>query len=254
MKLRVLGCSGGSAPGRNLTGFLLDDVLAVDAGSLTTGIDIAAQGRVEAVLLTHAHLDHSWSFPLFLANRFTTRPGTVALHGSEAAIDAVMRHLFNDEVWPHHERFHVDGVPLVAFHPFPNGTSREVLPGWHVEAVGLHHTVPTQAFLVRRRGRSLIVAGDTAETDELWALANRQQDLRGLVLECSYPSDEADLAVLTGHLTPTTLSTELAKLRHDVPVFVTHVKPEYLGRVTRELAALADPRIRILADGEVHAL
>ena len=28
------------------------------------------QRRVEAVLLTHAHLDHCWTFPFFLANRF----------------------------------------------------------------------------------------------------------------------------------------------------------------------------------------
>jgi ribonuclease BN (tRNA processing enzyme) len=254
MKLRVLGCSGGSASGRRLTGFLLDDVLAVDAGSLTTALDLDAQGKVKAVLLTHAHLDHSWSFPLFLANRFTTMPGTVALHASEAAIEAVKRHLFNDEIWPHHERFQVAGVPLVAFHEFPNGASREVLPGWHVEAVGLNHTVPTQAFLIRRGNRSLIVAGDTAETDELWALANRQRDLAALVIECSFPDAEADLAALSGHLTPRTLASQLALLDHDVPVLVTHVKPEFVQEVAREIGALADSRIRILVDDEVLVL
>ena len=52
MRLRVLGCSGGSAPGHRLSCYLIDDVLAVDAGALTTGLEIPSQIRVEAVLLT----------------------------------------------------------------------------------------------------------------------------------------------------------------------------------------------------------
>ena len=57
MQLRVLGCAGGSAPGADLSCYLLDDVLAVDAGALTTTLDFKAQRRVQDVLLTHGHLE-----------------------------------------------------------------------------------------------------------------------------------------------------------------------------------------------------
>src|SRR5512138_3031779 len=100
MRMRVLGCSGGSAPGHELSGFLLDDVFAVDAGSLTTSLDLAAQRAVEAVALTHAHLDHCWSFPLFLANRYVPGTRTCALYGAEATLRAVSKSLFNGDVWP----------------------------------------------------------------------------------------------------------------------------------------------------------
>ena len=70
MRLRVLGCAGGSAPGHLLSSYLIDEVLAIDAGALTTALSVPGQRRVRAVAFTHGHLDHVWSLPLFLANRF----------------------------------------------------------------------------------------------------------------------------------------------------------------------------------------
>src|SRR5262249_27066673 len=82
VRLRVLGCAGGSAPSSQLSCYLLDDVLAVDAGALTTSLDFPAQRRVQDVLLTHGHLDHVWTLPLFLANRFGGKPVPCRIHGS----------------------------------------------------------------------------------------------------------------------------------------------------------------------------
>jgi ribonuclease BN (tRNA processing enzyme) len=251
MELRILGCAGGSAPGRRLSGYLLDDVLAVDAGSLTTGLPLAAQRAVQAVLLTHAHLDHCWSFPLFLANRFSGAPRTIPLHGPRAALEAVKAHLFNDAVWPRHEVFTVDGVPLVRFHEVEDGERFEVLPGYAVTAIGLDHTVATHAYLVRHEGVSLIVCGDTGPTDRLWEVANAQPDLRALVIECSFPDRLASLAAQSGHLTPATLAGELQKLERRAQVLVTHVKPEEHDAVVAELEALGNPAIHVLEDGEV---
>jgi 3',5'-cyclic-nucleotide phosphodiesterase len=254
MKLRVLGCAGGSAPGRQLSGFLVDDALAVDAGSLTTGLDIPSQRRVKAVLVTHAHLDHCWSFPLFLANRFADEPHPVTVHGPPATLAAVRSHFFNDEVWPHDEKFTVQGTALAAWRPIQDEERREVLPGYEVTAIGLSHTVPTQGYLVRHARRSVIVCGDTGPTTRLWEVANAAEDLGGLVIECSFPSDEAWLAGVSGHLTPALLGEELRRLEKDVPVLVTHVKPDRREQVQDELAALGDGRIVVLEDGQVHDL
>ena len=78
MNLRVLGCSGGSAPGRSPTSFLVDDVIAIDAGAITSALDGDEQRRVEHVVLSHAHLDHVATLPFLLDNRFGA-PGP-ALH------------------------------------------------------------------------------------------------------------------------------------------------------------------------------
>ena len=50
--------------------FVSPPLHAVDAGALTTTLDFGEQRRVQDVLLTHGHLDHVWTLPLFLANRF----------------------------------------------------------------------------------------------------------------------------------------------------------------------------------------
>jgi hypothetical protein len=40
MKLRVLGCQGGSAPLRHLPGLLLDDTVLLEAGSVTSTLSL----------------------------------------------------------------------------------------------------------------------------------------------------------------------------------------------------------------------
>ncbi|HTD52478.1 MAG TPA: 3',5'-cyclic-nucleotide phosphodiesterase, partial [Thermoanaerobaculia bacterium] len=55
LAVRVLGPYGGSAPGYRMTTFLIDGETALDAGSLTEALPIAAQRRIRRVVLTHAH-------------------------------------------------------------------------------------------------------------------------------------------------------------------------------------------------------
>jgi len=58
MKFRVLGCSGGQVPGHNLSSFLIDDSLLIDAGSATAALSLRAQQKITDILVTHTHLDH----------------------------------------------------------------------------------------------------------------------------------------------------------------------------------------------------
>jgi hypothetical protein len=40
VQLRVVGCHGGETPKHRTSAFILDDRLAIDAGSLTSGLDL----------------------------------------------------------------------------------------------------------------------------------------------------------------------------------------------------------------------
>src|SRR6266513_1676172 len=53
MKFRVLGCSGGQVPGHNLSSFLIDDSLLIDAGSATAALSLRAQQKITDILVTH---------------------------------------------------------------------------------------------------------------------------------------------------------------------------------------------------------
>ena len=59
MELRILGAHSNEAKGTRLTSFLIDGVLAVDAGGLTSALSLAEQEKIKAVLLTHHHFDHT---------------------------------------------------------------------------------------------------------------------------------------------------------------------------------------------------
>ncbi len=250
MRLRVLGCSGGSAPGQNLSCFLVDDVLAVDAGALTTALDLPAQRRVQDVLLTHGHLDHVWTLPLFLANRFGGPVVPCRLWGSSYTLETVRQHLFNDRIWPDFTEAVRESVPLVQFLPVDPMASVRVLD-YDVTAWPLLHAVPCQAYSIRdREGHALVVCGDTYRTDSLYRHVNEAKGVKALVIECSFPNRYDGLAKASLHMTAHLLREELALIRKDVRVLVTHVKPEDREEVAAELRALKDPRIRILAQDE----
>jgi hypothetical protein len=42
----------------------------------------------------------------------------------------------------------------------------------------------------------------------------------------------------------------MAKFPKDVPILLYHMKPPALDRLAAEIAALRDPRLRILEDGD----
>ena len=71
MRLKVLGAYGASDAEHNLTGYLLDDWFAVDAGTLTSKLSFAQQSRVLGVFITHPHADHIRDLPHLI---LTLRP------------------------------------------------------------------------------------------------------------------------------------------------------------------------------------
>jgi ribonuclease BN (tRNA processing enzyme) len=251
MRLRVIGCAGGSAPDRLLSSYLIDDVLAIDAGSLTTALDLDAQRRLGAVALTHGHLDHVWTLPFFLVHRFGAELPACAVHASAYTLETVQRHLFNDRVWIDESVLVDERGPLATWNAIEPGESTRMLDRYDVTAVALTHTVPSQAYCVRSGGHAVIVCGDTTTTDAVWAFANEQADLRGILVECSWPSSLPEIAEETGHMSAALLAADLAKLTVDVPVHVTHRKPRFEEEVRADLAAVADDRIRVVEAGDL---
>ena len=66
MKVEILGCYGGESPDCRMTCLLLDDVLALDAGSLSQALPIERQRQVQSIVLSHSHMDHTNSLQFFI--------------------------------------------------------------------------------------------------------------------------------------------------------------------------------------------
>jgi ribonuclease BN (tRNA processing enzyme) len=249
VRIRVLGAHGGASPRHRQTSFLLNDDVCLDAGAVADVLALEEQDRVRAVLLTHAHLDHVASLPFLLENVFGRTTSPVEVAAPAEVIVSLRRHVFNDELWPDFSRLAGSRVPGVAFRVLDWGTPAEVA-GLTVTPVPVHHVVPACGYLVSDGSATVVFSGDTGPTETLWAAARAARGVRAVFVECSFPDAMRELAALSCHLTPETLRREVPKMPPDVPVYLYHMKPPGLEALRADVAALGEPRLTLLSDGD----
>lgn len=227
-----------------MTCFLLDGETALDAGSLTEALPLSAQRRIRRVVLTHAHLDHVASLPFLLENLYGRREPLEVL-APAPVLAALRRHVFNGVTWPDFTRLPSRAHPTLSYRPVPAGRMfRAGALGF--TALPVDHVVPAYGYVVSKPGRAVLFSGDTKPTLRLWEHARRVRDLRAIFLEVSFSDTQAAVARASCHLTPRDLPGELAKAPEQIPVYLYHMKPPSLLRIRREVAALSQPRLRLL--------
>ncbi len=99
MEIRILGAHNLETRGTRLASLLIDGVLALDAGGLSSGLTLAEQGGVRSILLTHRHFDHVRDLlTLGLATRDSDT--TVDVYGIEDTVHHVRSYLINGKLYP----------------------------------------------------------------------------------------------------------------------------------------------------------
>ncbi len=227
-----------------MTCFLLDGETALDAGSLTEALPLSAQRRIRRVVLTHAHLDHVASLPFLLENLYGRREPLEVL-APAPVLAALRQHIFNGVIWPDFTRLPSRAHPTLSYRPVRAGRTFRAGGLWFA-ALPVDHVVPAYGYVVSKPGRAVLFSGDTKPTSHLWEYARRVRDLRAIFLEVSFSDTQAAVARASCHLTPHDLPGELAKAPEQIPVYLYHVKPPSLSRIRREVAALSQPRLRLL--------
>jgi cAMP phosphodiesterase len=245
--------AGGGGLGFFLSSFLIDDVVAIDAGGLGFMNDLAAQRRIQHIFLTHGHQDHIASLPIFLDTVFQAEDRCVTVHAGAATLESLRRDVFNDRVWPDFVGLSEKGMPFVKLQTLEEGRPVEVA-GLRLTPVAVDHVVPTLGFLVESADVTVAIPSDTGPTDSFWREAGAAPNLKAVFLEASYPDAMSELAVLSKHLTPAMFAAEARKLPqpHQVPFFAVHIKPRFYDQVVGELNALGMPYLRIGRPGETY--
>ena len=249
MKIRVLGGFGSEQPCCGLTGFLINEGVVLDAGTISTALTIPEQAKITHVILSHAHLDHTKALPFMLDNIAGKAPGPVEIMAAAEVIETLHAHIFNNQVWPDFSRIPSTRKPVIRFRKLVPG--REVLAaGLRIKPVRVNHTVPTTGFIISDDGCAIVYSGDTKATEDIWKAASKLgPGLKALFVETSFPNRMQELADRSGHLTPRSLGVELKKVKsYDGPVFVYHVKSQYLVDIERELDALGRKDIIVVRD------
>ncbi|MEK6236926.1 MAG: MBL fold metallo-hydrolase, partial [Planctomycetales bacterium] len=133
-----------------VTSFVINDVVALDAGALGHSLSLEEQIRIRHVFLTHSHIDHIASLPLFLENVYQTHDECVTVHASQAVLSALQQHLFNGVIWPDFIQMSQGSEPFLRLQTLEPGRSLQV-EGLTVTPVAVTHPVPTMGFLIDDR-------------------------------------------------------------------------------------------------------
>ena len=250
MKVTVLGASGGELPRHRTTCFLVGRELAIDAGALTSSLSMKQLLQLDDIVLSHAHFDHVKDVPLLADLLVGRRERPIVVHASPECARTLRSNVFNGRLWPDFTRIPDARRPVVKIQTFQPG--RPFTAGrYEFLPVKMRHTVESVGFIVSDGHSAIAISGDTGPTRAFWKHVNAETRLKALFVETSFPSALQDLATRSGHLTPSTLTGELAKVkRNGVPVLLYHLKPAHLSELLRELTPLRRQGVRVLATGD----
>lgn len=253
MKIRYVPSALGCPELQFLTTFVINDTVAIDAGSLGLLEGPTEQASVGHVFLSHSHADHVCSLPIFVTNVIGLRSAPTVVHGHAEVLDSLRRDVFNGRVWPNFLQLDHRGTPVLVLEE-----TGEALPirvdGLTITPVPVNHSVPTMAYLVDDGKAAVVISTDSGPTDDLWRLAARVPHLKAVFLGASFPEEERALARAAGHLTPQLICEEVVKMPAGVPVIAVHIKPSYHAEVVRQLQALGLDRLSIGESGRTYVV
>jgi len=256
LKIQLLPSSfdadGSANAAQRLTCFIIDNRVTVDAGSLGIALTDDQRRTVRDVIVTHPHMDHIASLPIFVDDLFGELNGPIRIHATSTVIDLLKQDVFNDTVYPKFDELTNQHGHVMQYVPFETGRPFKVA---HllVTAIPVNHIVPTVGLIVSDPTTTVAFSSDTAETEEFWAAVNQAPDLHALFIEASFPDSMEKLARASKHLTPSMLKTELGKLSHNgMDILAVHLKPVYRDRIADELNELGIDNLSVMDTGRVY--
>jgi len=234
MKIRVLGAHNCESQSTRLASLLIDDVLAVDAGAITSSLSFEAQQKIKAILLTHHHYDHVRDIPALAMNLFLRR-ARITIYSTSVAYEAVTSHLLDDRLYPNFHQRPPD-KPTLSFSIIePN--KDKLIAGYNVLAVPVNHSVPAVGFQVTSAdGKVVFYTGDTGPgLAGCWRLVSPQL----LIIEATASDRYKEEMAKAGHLTPALLQQELTSFReikgYLPKVVVVHMEPAQEKTIAAEI-------------------
>ena len=251
MHIKVLGCYGTEFLRFKSCGFLINGSVMLDAGSIVSTLNLEEQRGVQDIFITHSHLDHIKDI-FFLANNLLEEKGrAVRIYSAAAILKSLKRHFINGIICPDFTSIPLGDNHALVFETIQEGVFYPLSQGISVRAEKVDHNIAAVGYIIRCEHGHVVYTGDTGPTEALWRVCNSLGNLLAVFIECSFSNEQQELATLSGHLTPQTMARELEKLQgKDYPIFIFHMKPQYLRTIEEEINALRDERITILTQGE----
>ena len=217
MRLHCLGTVGYHPNDTRHTScyFLPESGILLDGGTGAFRLTKLIETDTLDVLLSHAHLDHTFGLTFLLDVLFERPVRMVRIWGESAKIQAVREHLFHELIFP---------APLSAqWLPIDDLTEWEI---GDTKISWRHQEHPGGSVAYRidwPDGKRLVYAtdtsGDTSDEHAQWSL---EADL--LMHECYFRDDSKKWAIKTGH-TWSSRAADVANTSNPKKLLLTHINP-----------------------------
>ena len=237
MKIRFLGAHNCETKDTRLVSLLVDKVLAIDVGGLSSSLTLLEQHKIKAVLLTHQHYDHIRDIPTLAMNLFLGRTGTT-LYSIPEVFEVLTKNLMDEVIYPDF-RYKSPDKPTVTFNAVEPNKAQKILD-YDVLPVPVKHAVPTVGYQLTKDGKSFFYTGDTGPgLTECWERISPQL----LIIEVTASNQFTEWAAEGGHLTPALLERELTdfrKLKSYLPrIIVVHMSPHLERDIAAQIVGVA---------------
>jgi ribonuclease BN (tRNA processing enzyme) len=239
MDIRILGAHNAESSTTSCVSFLIDGTLAVEAGGLTSRLSIQEQQEIDAVILTHQHLDHIRDIPGIALTLFR-HGSSIDIYATAQVCETIKTHLLNKILYPEFQKI-PETKPTISFKEIePCG--QLWIDGHGILAVPVNHVGTAVGYQISdKQGKAFFYTGDTGpELTDCW----RQISPRLLIIDVTLSNDCEEFAKNTGHLTPHLLEHELIgflECKGYLPeVIAVHMDNTFEPKIKEEIAAVTE--------------
>lgn len=234
MIIRFLGVHNAESKNTKLVSFLIDDILAVDAGSLASELSFLEQKKIKAILLSHGHYDHIRDIPAFA---FNNHRHPTMVFATPQTLEILSSHLLDGIIYPKFasetsflKKRALDLRPLEPF-DIENIEDYQVLP------TPVNHPSNAVGFeITNKEEKKIFYTGDTGPSlSTLWK--HISPDL--LIIEVTFPNKLEEVAKNTSHLCPKMLRKELMEFyrikKYFPKIVLVHLSPKFEEEIKQEI-------------------
>jgi ribonuclease BN (tRNA processing enzyme) len=252
VNIKFLGTHNAESQNTRLVTLLIDDIIAIDTGCLTSELTYPEQEKIKAILLTHGHYDHIRGVPAYAFNNYCD---ITKVYGTQPALDMVTTHLVDGIIYPDFTRTN----------PMCDQRSLELIPvtpdkdidlhGYTILPLSVNHKLGAVGFyIIDPKGKRIFISGDTGKgLADLWKKIT--PDL--LIIEVTFPDNIEQTAIDAQHLCPKMLKKELQdffKIQGYYPrIIIIHLCPKLEDEIRKDIKMVEkelDITIEIAQEGQ----